>query len=511
MAISVVTGPGVGDNNRISPDTDAVFTWTVTTTQYAYKFIYKKRTDSVWIETSKIETSVQSHTIPASELDPNEQYEYALKIWPTINDTSEDYEGFFAVTSQRPAIDHIKVGGMDDLIRVVSLGDSELTSKIRVAGSSVGELDIVNTGDYAASKLRTVQVAGVVVAAAKKLELDFASYGGVHVNTGSDRYSNHNDAGYDDHADYTQDVPAHYDQPHTNNGYTEYTQADVYDQYVAYDDHINNYADTYNQHVDTGYAAYDAYNDHGDSYADTYNQHADTGYAAYNNHNDNGGYTRYSNFTDSGYDRYGNHNNSGYPRYSNFTDSGYSRYSNFGNTGYSRYSNHTDYSNYSNYSNYSDYSDYGDYSNALTTQPPKCFEENTIVYLHDGTPIKLKHVQVGDLLQGMTMNRQFVCNEVLGIEHELTNKFIRINNEYLVNAGGAHEFYVQEDVIVLKDINELEIGDELVIDEGVMPIFALDTIYESRVKTALFLSGDESYIAGPDYLVSKGSTKEALS
>ena len=98
-----------------------------------------------------------------------------------------------------------------------------------------------------------------------------------------------------------------------------------------------------------GAGGYSAYSDHTNSGYTAYSDWHNTGYKAYSNFT-NTGYTKYSDHTNSGYTKYsdhtntvynGAHTNTGYTKYSDHTNSGYSAYSNFSNSGYSAYSDHT--------------------------------------------------------------------------------------------------------------------------------------------------------------------------
>lgn len=281
MAAATIIAP-IG---TVDPRSTVRLSWSYKN-QTHYRVRYKKREDSVWVDTGKVASSNNYYDIPPNTLQKNAQYEWKVMVWN--GHTQEPWSAKEGFVSQVPStgIVQARAGGSIIELRTVPLGTSEIASKLRtrIAGQTV-EFDLT-AQPVADSKVR-VRQDGATRNIAKPISDWYSNYGN-HSNTGYEAYKNHYNSGYNKYSD------------HENTGYAKRSY------------HTNN---TY-----------------------YYKNHSNEYYYAYRNTGSNDTY--YYNHTNGGYGTYPNHSNYGYPAHSNHTNSGYSVHKNHGNSGYSKYSDH---------------------------------------------------------------------------------------------------------------------------------------------------------------------------
>lgn len=275
MAAAVIIAP----TGTVDPRSTVRLSWSYGT-QTHYRVRYKKREDTVWIDTGKVASSNKYHDIPPNTLQKNAQYEWKVMVWN--GQTQEPWSAKEGFVSQVPTtgIVQARAGGSVVQLRTVPLGASEIASKLRtrIAGQTV-EFDLT-AQPVADSKVR-VRQDGVTRNIAKPVPDWYSNYGN-HTNTGYEAYSNHYNSGYSKYSN------------HSDYGYSRYS--DHSDINCYYQNHSNHY---YSRYRDT------------ETYSAYYYNHTDAGYGAYPNHS-NSGYKAHSNHTNSGYSAHKNHSNSGY-------------------------------------------------------------------------------------------------------------------------------------------------------------------------------------------------------
>ena len=283
MAAAKIVAP----TGTVDPRSTVRLSWNYGT-QTHYRVRYKKRENSVWIDTGKVTSVNKYYDIPANTLQKNAQYEWKVMVWN--GHTQEPWsakEGFVSEVSTTGIV-RTRAGGLTVELRTVPLGTSEIASKLRtrIAGNTV-EFDLTSQS-VADSKVRFRQD-GTTRNIAKPVSDWYSNYGN-HSNTGYEAYSNHYNSGYGEYSNHSNSGYSRYSN-HTNNSY-------------YYGNHSNYY---YSVYKDTGsYLAY--YYNHSDGGSPTYPDHSNSGYSAYSNHS-RSGYSAYDNHTQSGYSKHSDHIN----------------------------------------------------------------------------------------------------------------------------------------------------------------------------------------------------------
>jgi hypothetical protein len=194
MAVTNIT---VAGGNRIAdPSLATTFVVTVNSSMGHYIFAYREESTGTWVQSALINQTVSgsgtfNHTVAANTFNKNRRYEIAVQVMtviPTPETSNERWSAGYSNFNQvgnvtQSVVDPwyvkvfivqpatiVKLNVGDEQINVVSLGQSTLTSPVKTGtGSTAAEVNVVATTDPAASKVRTVQVSGTVVAMAKAL------------------------------------------------------------------------------------------------------------------------------------------------------------------------------------------------------------------------------------------------------------------------------------------------------------------------------------------------------
>jgi hypothetical protein len=201
MAVTNIT---VASGNRIAdPSLATTFAVTVNSSMGHYIFAYREESTGTWVQSALINQTVSgsgsfNHTVAANTFNRNRRYEIAVQVMtqiPSPATTNETYTGpqnlppnhgsgqtylqkvtqsvvdpwYVKVFIVQPAT-VVKLNVGDEQINVVSLGQSTLASPVKAGtGSTAAEVNVVTTSDPAASKVRTVQLNGTIVAMAKAI------------------------------------------------------------------------------------------------------------------------------------------------------------------------------------------------------------------------------------------------------------------------------------------------------------------------------------------------------
>jgi hypothetical protein len=201
MAVTNITV--AGGNRIVDPSLATVFAVTVNSSMGHYIFAYREESTGTWVQSALINQTVSgsgsfNHTVAANTFNKNRRYEIAVQVMtqiPTPETTNETYTGpqnlppghgsgqtylqkvtqsvvdpwYVKVFIVQPAT-IVKLNVGDEQINVVSLGQSTLASPVKTGtGSTAAEVNVVAATDPAASKVRTVQLSGNIVAMAKAI------------------------------------------------------------------------------------------------------------------------------------------------------------------------------------------------------------------------------------------------------------------------------------------------------------------------------------------------------
>jgi hypothetical protein len=229
MAVTNIT---VAGGNRIAdPSLATVFAVTVNSSMGHYIFAYREESTGTWVQSALINQTVSgsgsfNHTVAANTFNKNRRYEIAVQVMtviPTPETSNERWSAGYSNFNQAGNVTQsvvdpwyvkvfivqpatiVKLNVGDEQINVVNLGQSTLTSPVKTGtGSTAAEVNVVATTDPAASKVRTVQVSGTIVAMAKTL----ADY--TPANPSMANYSNYSN--YSEYLDgtFTSNFPSNF-------------------------------------------------------------------------------------------------------------------------------------------------------------------------------------------------------------------------------------------------------------------------------------------------------------